>query len=187
MPNLYFFLHGTHVHHLNYGIFLLAAVCGRRLLFCVLDLLSPNRSGRYIQNFHLKPGARNTAPSTTACPDKFLLPMSALPVACRSSCAGINASIRGRGASHSDHARHVRQPTRRADRADSTSVPRPTPRKFRSTHIRRQSRRSLVPVRRPPPFPPAEEEEPAGQPRCRLEPPRLRWTYLRRPRPPSVM
>jgi hypothetical protein len=28
MPNLYFFMHGTHVHHLNYGIFLLAAVCG---------------------------------------------------------------------------------------------------------------------------------------------------------------
>ena len=28
MPNMYFFLHGTHVHHLNYGIFLLAVVCG---------------------------------------------------------------------------------------------------------------------------------------------------------------
>ncbi|HUA66394.1 MAG TPA: hypothetical protein VME24_11130 [Alphaproteobacteria bacterium] len=28
IPNLYFFLRGTHVHHLNYGIFLLAAVCG---------------------------------------------------------------------------------------------------------------------------------------------------------------
>jgi hypothetical protein len=28
MPNLYFFLEGTHVHHLNYGIFLLAAVGG---------------------------------------------------------------------------------------------------------------------------------------------------------------
>ncbi|MGO8764831.1 MAG: hypothetical protein ACLQSR_06810 [Limisphaerales bacterium] len=28
MPNMYFFMHGTHVHHLNYGIFLLAAVCG---------------------------------------------------------------------------------------------------------------------------------------------------------------
>jgi hypothetical protein len=28
MPNLYFFMHGTHVHHLNYGIFLLATVCG---------------------------------------------------------------------------------------------------------------------------------------------------------------
>jgi hypothetical protein len=28
MPNFYFFLSGTHVHHLNYGIFLLAAVCG---------------------------------------------------------------------------------------------------------------------------------------------------------------
>jgi hypothetical protein len=28
MPNLYFFLHGTHVHHLNYGIFLLATVGG---------------------------------------------------------------------------------------------------------------------------------------------------------------
>jgi hypothetical protein len=28
MPNLYFFMHGTHVHHLNYGIFLLAIVCG---------------------------------------------------------------------------------------------------------------------------------------------------------------
>jgi hypothetical protein len=34
MPNLYFFLHGTHVHHLNYGIFLLAAV-GGALLFRV--------------------------------------------------------------------------------------------------------------------------------------------------------
>jgi hypothetical protein len=28
VPNFYFFLHGTHVHHLNYGIFLLAAVGG---------------------------------------------------------------------------------------------------------------------------------------------------------------
>jgi hypothetical protein len=28
MPNLYFFLRGTHVHHLNYGIFLLSAVAG---------------------------------------------------------------------------------------------------------------------------------------------------------------
>jgi hypothetical protein len=28
MPNMYFFMHGTHVHHLNYGIFLMAAVCG---------------------------------------------------------------------------------------------------------------------------------------------------------------
>src|SRR5215469_1968429 len=28
IPNFYFFLKGTHVHHLNYGIFLLAAVCG---------------------------------------------------------------------------------------------------------------------------------------------------------------
>ena len=28
MPNLYFFLSGTHVHHLNYGIFMLAVVCG---------------------------------------------------------------------------------------------------------------------------------------------------------------
>jgi len=28
MPNLYFFMGSTHVHHLNYGIFLLAAVCG---------------------------------------------------------------------------------------------------------------------------------------------------------------
>jgi hypothetical protein len=28
MPNLFVFLHGTHVHHLNYGIFLLSAVAG---------------------------------------------------------------------------------------------------------------------------------------------------------------
>ena len=28
IPNFYFFLKGTHVHHLNYGIFLLAGVCG---------------------------------------------------------------------------------------------------------------------------------------------------------------
>jgi len=33
MPNLYFFLQGTHVHHLNYGIFLLAAV-GAYSVFC---------------------------------------------------------------------------------------------------------------------------------------------------------
>lgn len=32
MPNLYFFMRGTHVHHLNYGIFLLAGV-GAYLLF----------------------------------------------------------------------------------------------------------------------------------------------------------
>ena len=32
MPNLYFFLNGTHVHHLNYGIFSLAGV-GAFLLF----------------------------------------------------------------------------------------------------------------------------------------------------------
>ncbi len=28
IPNLYCFLQGTHVHHLNYGIFLLSGVCG---------------------------------------------------------------------------------------------------------------------------------------------------------------
>lgn len=28
IPNLYCFVQGTHVHHLNYGIFLLSAVCG---------------------------------------------------------------------------------------------------------------------------------------------------------------
>jgi len=28
IPNLFLFLHGTHVHHLNYGIFLLAAIAG---------------------------------------------------------------------------------------------------------------------------------------------------------------
>jgi hypothetical protein len=32
VPNMYFFLSGTHVHHLNYGIFLLAGV-GAYLLF----------------------------------------------------------------------------------------------------------------------------------------------------------
>jgi hypothetical protein len=31
MPNLFFFLNGTHVHHLNYGIFLLTAVGGYSL------------------------------------------------------------------------------------------------------------------------------------------------------------
>src|SRR5438105_15591803 len=31
IPNLYFFLQGTHVHHLNYGIFLLAVVGGYAL------------------------------------------------------------------------------------------------------------------------------------------------------------
>ncbi|HWF18011.1 MAG TPA: hypothetical protein VG754_02025 [Verrucomicrobiae bacterium] len=28
MPNFYFFMNGTHVHHLNYGIFLMSVVCG---------------------------------------------------------------------------------------------------------------------------------------------------------------
>lgn len=32
MPNLYFFVKGTHVHHLNYGIFLLSAVAGVAVL-----------------------------------------------------------------------------------------------------------------------------------------------------------
>jgi hypothetical protein len=32
VPNLYFFLRGTHVHHLNYGIFLLAGVGAYLLL-----------------------------------------------------------------------------------------------------------------------------------------------------------
>ena len=31
MPNLFLFLRGTHVHHLNYGIFLLASVAGYTL------------------------------------------------------------------------------------------------------------------------------------------------------------
>ena len=31
-PNLYCFVHGTHVHHLNYGIFLLAIVCGYSII-----------------------------------------------------------------------------------------------------------------------------------------------------------
>jgi hypothetical protein len=33
VPNMYFFLSGTHVHHLNYGIFLLAGV-GAYLVVC---------------------------------------------------------------------------------------------------------------------------------------------------------
>ncbi|HUK12731.1 MAG TPA: hypothetical protein VLW17_05455 [Thermoanaerobaculaceae bacterium] len=32
IPNMFLFLHGTHVHHLNYGIFLLAAVAGYAIL-----------------------------------------------------------------------------------------------------------------------------------------------------------
>ena len=33
VPNLYFFMHGTHVHHLNYGIFVLSIV-GGYAVFC---------------------------------------------------------------------------------------------------------------------------------------------------------
>jgi hypothetical protein len=32
VPNMFLFLHGTHVHHLNYGIFLLATLAGYLLL-----------------------------------------------------------------------------------------------------------------------------------------------------------
>ena len=32
IPNMFLFLHGTHVHHLNYGIFALSAVAGYLLL-----------------------------------------------------------------------------------------------------------------------------------------------------------
>jgi hypothetical protein len=32
IPNMYFFMQGTHVHHLNYGIFLLSAVAGYSVL-----------------------------------------------------------------------------------------------------------------------------------------------------------
>lgn len=37
MPNLYFFMHGTHVHHLNYGIFLLAGVAAYLLFSARCD------------------------------------------------------------------------------------------------------------------------------------------------------
>jgi hypothetical protein len=43
MPNLYFFLKGTHVHHLNYGIFLLASV-GAYLLFRAPQGAAANRA-----------------------------------------------------------------------------------------------------------------------------------------------
>lgn len=43
MPNLYFFLRGTHVHHLNYGIFLLAGV-GAYLLFAAPQGKSADRA-----------------------------------------------------------------------------------------------------------------------------------------------
>jgi hypothetical protein len=43
MPNLYFFLRGTHVHHLNYGIFLLAGV-GAYLLFANLSVSQLRRA-----------------------------------------------------------------------------------------------------------------------------------------------
>jgi hypothetical protein len=43
MPNLYFFLKGTHVHHLNYGIFLLAGV-GAYLLFRAPQGSAANRA-----------------------------------------------------------------------------------------------------------------------------------------------
>jgi hypothetical protein len=39
LPNLYFFLHGTHVHHLNYGIFLLAGVAA----YLLFGARSPNQ------------------------------------------------------------------------------------------------------------------------------------------------
>ena len=48
MPNLYFFLRGTHVHHLNYGIFLLAGVAGYLLLRA--------RSARQLRNAALAYG-----------------------------------------------------------------------------------------------------------------------------------
>ena len=41
MPNLYFFLGATHVHHLNYGIFLLAAVAG----YLLFRIPTPRNSG----------------------------------------------------------------------------------------------------------------------------------------------
>ena len=37
VPNLYFFMRGTHVHHLNYGIFLLAGVAGYLLFSARCD------------------------------------------------------------------------------------------------------------------------------------------------------
>jgi hypothetical protein len=37
MPNLYFFMRGTHVHHLNYGIFLLAGVAAYMLFSARCD------------------------------------------------------------------------------------------------------------------------------------------------------
>ena len=49
IPNFYFFLRGTHVHHLNYGIFLMSAVCGYSV-FC-------RPTGRAAENTALLYGA----------------------------------------------------------------------------------------------------------------------------------
>jgi len=43
IPNLYFFLSDTHVHHLNYGIFLLAAV-GAYTLMATPDARAARRA-----------------------------------------------------------------------------------------------------------------------------------------------
>ena len=45
-PDLYLHVGGTHVHHLNYGIFLLAAVAveTRCLLICCADCCNPHKS-----------------------------------------------------------------------------------------------------------------------------------------------
>lgn len=40
IPNLYFFLRGTHIHHLNYGIFLLAGVGGYLLFAAPKDAVA---------------------------------------------------------------------------------------------------------------------------------------------------
>jgi hypothetical protein len=37
VPNFYFFLRGTHVHHLNYGIFLLSGVCAYVLFWSPVE------------------------------------------------------------------------------------------------------------------------------------------------------
>ena len=53
MPNLYFFLRGTHVHHLNYGIFLLAGV-GAYLCCCACRAASPCAAARWPTELRLR-------------------------------------------------------------------------------------------------------------------------------------
>src|SRR6266540_2218760 len=66
VPDIYLYVHDIHIHHLNYGIFLLAGV-GAYLLFSTEPATAPNRRPPLPQRFTVSVSASHSTSSGCGC------------------------------------------------------------------------------------------------------------------------